>query len=105
MSSIRKPESELVFRDHEPHQVAGPVKVGKVSFAAGDLVSGPDRFGRTVTGQIKQLERLDTKASATSVITYRKTPAFYAAVQHADNANVSTLIDVRKLSHLPRPPS
>jgi len=99
MNGTRKPESELVFRDHAPHEITGPVTVGRVSFAVGDTVSGPDRFGRTITGPIGRLERMDTKLSATSVVTYRKTPAIYAAVQHADRPNVSTLIDVRKLTH------
>ena len=101
--STRKPESELQFRDHAPHEIPGPVRVGRVSFAVGDPVSGPDRFGQTITGTIGRLEQLDTKLSGSSVVTYRKTPAFYAAVQHADRANVSTLIDVRKLTHRPGP--
>jgi hypothetical protein len=99
MSVTRKPESELTFRDHTPYEIVGPVRAGRALFAVGDLVSGPDRFGRTVTGLIGRLKQLDTKTSATSVVTYRKTPAVYAAVKHADNTNVSTLIDVRNLSH------
>jgi hypothetical protein len=99
VSAPRKPESELEFRDHEPHEVTGPVKVGRTSFTVGDLVVGPDRFGRTVTGIIGRLERMDTKVSATSVVTYRKTPVYYASVQHFGRPNLSTLIDVRKLHH------
>jgi len=52
MSGTRKPESELAFRDHAPQEITGPVTVGRASFAVGDTVSGPDRFGRTITGPI-----------------------------------------------------
>lgn len=100
MMSTRKPESELEFRDHAPHEITGPVKVGGVSFAVGDLVSGPDRFGCTVTGPVRRLEMLGTKLSAAGVVTYRKTSAVFAAVQHADKPGVSTLINVRKLTRL-----
>jgi hypothetical protein len=97
-TATRKPESELQYRDHQPHEINGPVTVGKTSFAIGDQVSGPDHYGQTIAGPIIRFEQMDTKSSATCVITYLKTPVVYAAVQHAGRPNVSTLINVRNLS-------
>jgi hypothetical protein len=97
-TATRKPESELTFRDHDLHDAEGPFRVGRESFAEGDPVSGPDRFGRAITGPIARFARMDTKASATGVVTYLKTPVVYAFVQHEGNPNVSTAINVRKLS-------
>ena len=77
-----KPESELGILDLEGVVIDGPVKCGGETFSVGDVVAITDRWKRELTGPITRFERVDTKASATALVTYRKTPAYFAVVMY-----------------------
>lgn len=100
----RKPESELTIRDHDVKPLNQDwINVGHRLFRVGDKVTATDRFRQTVVGVIRNFEYMNTKASATGTVTYRKRPAYYAAVEYEQATaekpgSAAVVLDVRKLS-------